>query len=432
MLKLKYILYYSILLTIVGEAVTLERLIQENLIKQPQIRVAIAKYEASKYSLEEAKAGYRPTVDVRGELGREETEIEYSFDGTHSLDERQVSLIGSYNLFEGYKTKHKIHEKEASIEVSRNRVLQTLNQMTSLMVKVYLEVLRKSELLQIEEQNYQNHLQTLEKVRLRLEAGDGYESDYRQTKARVKLAEGNRLIAKRAYLNAEINYRKFFRTLPRVESMIAPTVSLNLQESQLNEALKEAEEKSYDMQIQQAKTAVAKSLFAQEQSRDYPTLDIEVSHAWNNNVHGFEGRDRSSKVALVLNYNLYNGGADQAAKRRALKNSEAQEESLDEVKLNIEEELHLALMSYNILERQVELSQEQLHHLEGTRELYELEYQNSKRTIIDLLNIKQEYAYAKTEAINAHYDQLLAYYQFKQIKSELLEAFHLEDILEGL
>jgi len=432
MKKLKYILYCVFILTFMANALTLEEAIQKNIYDNPQIKVSIANYQASKYDLESADAGYKPTFDLRAETGRERTAIDYSFEGSRELNERQIALVGHYNLFEGYKTKHKVSEKSLALDVSKNQLVQKINKMSFFMVQVYLELLRKKALLEVEENNYQNHLETLEKVRLRLEAGDGYESDYRQTKARVKLAEGNRLIAKREYLNAQINYRRFLGALPNIDSLEQPTVFLQVNEDSIERKVLSAKEKNLNLKIQKSKVEISKSLYAQEKSKYYPTLDVEVSQAWNNNVHGFEGKDNSQKLALVLNYNFYNGGADQAMQLSALKRTEMQEGSLTDIEQSVEEELRISLMKYNLFKRQLELSSEQLTHLIGTRELYELEYQNSKRTIIDVLNIKQEYSYAKSQQINAQFDQLLAYYQFKSVMGELINEFHLEDILERL
>ena len=430
--KLKYILYYVLLLTYVGNALSLEEAIQKNIYNNPQIKVSIANYQASEYELDNANAGYKPTLDLRAETGRERTEIDYSFEGSRELNERQIALVGRYNLFEGYKTKHEVSEKHLALEVSKNQLLQKVNKISSFMLQVYLELLRRKALLEIESNNHQNHLETLEKVRLRLEAGDGYESDYRQTKARVKLAEGNKLIAKRQYLNAKINYRRFLGALPNVESLEQPIVFLKTNEALIENQVTSSKENNLNLKIQKSQVKISKSLYEQEKSKYYPTLDVEVSQAWNNNVHGFEGKDNSQKLALVLNYNFYNGGADQAMQLNALKRTEMQEGSLADIELSVEEELRISLMKYNLFNSQLELSAEQLTHLTGTRELYELEYQNAKRTIIDVLNIKQEYSYAKAQQVNAEFDQLLAYYQFKSVKGELISEFHLEDILEKL
>lgn len=432
MIRLKNILYCVILLMSVVDSKNLKELISKSIERQPEVQMALANYRASQYALEGAKSDFLPKVDVRAELGRENTEIDYSFSGTHRLTEHQVSVVGSYNLFDGYKTTHTVAEKKSAIQIAKNRVIEQINKSAMLMVKAYIELLRQKAILDIQELNYQNHLETLEKVRLRLQAGDGYESNYRQTKARVKLAEVNRLIAKRSYLNAEINYRKLFGEVSDIDSMEIPKVELFVQNSDMDKILTETQEQNIKLKIQEAKIGMAKSIYAEKSSSDYPRVDMELSQVWNRNVHGFKGEDKGSKIALVLNYNLYNGGADQLAKREALEKSLSQEESLNQTKLDIDEEMSLTLMKYNILKSQIELIQEQLHHLEGTKELYELEYQNSKRTIIDVLNIKQEYSYAKTQEINAKYDQLLAYYHFKEIKNELLGDLGIDSLIEDL
>ena len=430
--KLKYILYYVIIFTCVGMAVTLEELIQQNIYTNPQIKASIANYKISKYELEKVSSGYSPTLDITAEIGRERTKIDYGFEGHQILNEQQLALVGRYNLFEGYKTTYKLKEKESAIDIAKHQLFQKISKVTLFMTEVYLELLRKKALLEIEEENYQNHLQTLNKVRLRLEAGDGYESDYRQSNARLKLAEGNRLLAKRAYLNTQINYRRFLAKVPIIGTMERPMVSLNIRVSDIEKYMQMAKDKNFNLHIQKSQIEESKSLYQQEKSKYYPTIDVEISQSWNNNIHGVEGNDNSQKIVLLMNYNLYNGRADQASQLSALKRTEMQEGELDNINLDVEEELRLALMKYNLLERQLELGSEQLGYLKGTKELYELEYQYSKRTIIDVLNIKQEYSYAQAQKINAEYDQLLAYYQFKSIIGGLMDEFHLDEILEYL
>jgi adhesin transport system outer membrane protein len=145
--KLKYILYCVILLTSIGASITLEEVIQENINANPQIRVSLANYEASKYELTSANAGYNPTLDLRAETGKERTEVDYSFAGSRELNERQVALVGRYNLFEGYKTKHKVNEKRSELEVSKNQLLKKVNKISAFMVQVYLELLRRNSLV---------------------------------------------------------------------------------------------------------------------------------------------------------------------------------------------------------------------------------------------------------------------------------------------
>ena len=432
MKKLKNILYCSFIFSLLGSADSLKNILEESTYKHPQIKTSVANYQSLLYELEEAKAGYKPTLNFSAEYGKEKSKIGSSFKGSRQLNEKSSRLVGTYNLFEGFKTTHEIKEKESAVEVAKNKVFQKLNRISSLIIQCYLEVLRRKKLLDIENRNVENHLETLEKVKLRLKAGDGYESDLRQTKARVKLAQINNLIVKRQYKNARINYQRVVRTVPTPSSMSTPIITFEASENQIESLIQKAQKKNHVAQIQSHKIEVAKSIYQQQRSKNYPTLDIEVSKTWSENVHGFEGKDESSKVALMLNYNFYNGGADKASQLSALHKSEMSIYELDDVKLEIEERIRISLMKYSMFQSQEELLVEQLFFLKGTRELYEIEYQHNRRTIIDLLNIKQEYNYAQSQKTNVHYDKIVAYYQFKSAMGSLVEEFHLDDVLERL
>ena len=429
MKKLKNILYCSILFSCFGTANSLEDVLNKNIYTNPQIKASIENYKASLYALEQANSGYKPSLNFSAEYGKEKTKIASNIQSSHKLNEKQSRIVGSYNLFEGFKTTHEIEEKKSAIEVAKNQVFQKINKISSLIIQVYVEVLRTTELLEIEKKNVANHLETLDKVKLRLEAGDGYESNLRQTKARVKLAQANQLIIKRRYKNSEINYRRFMGTLPISSSMSTPFITFTVEENQIEKLIKKAQKENYNIKIQTSEVTITKSVHQQQQSKFYPTIDLEVSQIWSNNVHGFRGRDDSSKVALVLNYNFYNGGADRASERSALHKSEMSNYSLDDLKLTIEEQIRISLMKYTMLQSQEELINEQLKHLRGTQELYELEYQNNKRTIIDVLNIKQEYTYAQTQKIHLYYDKILAYYEFQSTMGNLVEEFNLDNTL---
>ncbi|MCH9740714.1 MAG: TolC family protein [Epsilonproteobacteria bacterium] len=429
MYKIKLGLYFHILLLSILSADSLEEVLKNSVQHHPKTKVALENYKASMYEFKKSNANYQPTLDISAEMGREHTEIASSFKGAKALNERQLRVVGNYNLFDGFSTTYKSDEKQFAVQVAKNRAYQTINQVAFLTIQAYLDVLRRKELLDIESKSLDNHLETLEKVKIRLQSGDGYESDYRQTRARVKLAEVNKLMVEKQYTHAQIHYRQFIQSVPNVTAMSSPLVSLDTNISKIEVLTEKIKKDNLQIKGKVLETQMAKSIYQQEQSAYYPTVDLELSQSWNNNVHGFEGQDDSYKLALIMNYNLYSGGANRASELSALQKIKMSEGSLDDVKLTVEENLQLSLMKYNILKEQLVLLNQQLEHLLETKKLYELEYQNSKRTVIDVLNIKQEFSYAQTQKTNAHYDQLLAYYQFKYVMGTLVQEFNLEGII---
>lgn len=428
-MSIKIILSLSIVGLTLGYGESLNDTVQEAISKNPQIQEASLNLKASMHELEVAEAGYKPTLDVRAEEGRERTNSPANERELKIYNEEQVSIVGKYNLFAGFETRYKISEKSESVELAKNQLNEKANKIALLTTQVYLDVLRKKELFEITHTNYQLHLDTLNKVTTRVRAGDGYESDVKQTESRVDLARLNSIIAKKNYEQSQINYRRLLLDIPNVENMNKPIISyeedLKMQKTSSDDEIKKAHNQNFQIKIEESKNKISDYLFKQQESKYYPTVDLEVSKNYNDNIYGIKGRDDSSKIAVVLNYNIYNGGADKASKLAALKRHEMTLKSKEDTKLTTEESLRISLLQYNILTTQTTLLESQLKHLERTIELYDKEYQNSKRTIIDVLNVKQEYNYAKSQEVNTVYDKLLTYYQFKSVMGDLLREYNL-------
>lgn len=426
-MSVKIILTLSLLVLTTGYGESLSKTVKEAISKNPQIEEAILNLKAAEHDLEVVKSGYKPTLDVRAEKGRERTNSPANERELRIYNEKQISIVGKYNLFAGFETEYKISEKSEAVVLAKNQLNEKADKIALLTTQVYLDILRKKELFEIAKTNYQLHLDTLDKVKARVRNGDGYESDVKQTEARVDLAKLNTLITQKNYEQSQINYQRLLLRTPNVESMIKPTISngedLKMQHISFDDELKKAHAQNFQIQIEESKDKISNYLFKQQESKYYPTVDLEVSKNYNDNTYGIKGSDDSSKIAVVMNYNIYNGGADEASKLASLKRHEMTLKSKEDTKLTIQESLGTILLQYNILREQSALLDKQIEHLTRTVYLYDNEYRNSKRTIIDVLNVKQEYNSAKSQKVNAFYDKLLAYYQFKSLKGDLLKEY---------
>lgn len=410
-----------------GESLT--DVIQKSVYNNPQVRASIENYRASLHELDSARAGYKPTLDISAEVGKEHTETPGNLHQSKDLREQQTMIVGKYNLFEGFKTSYEVEEKQNAVELAKNKVFEKVNAISMLITQIYIDLLRKKELLEIAKRNVELHLETIDKVKKRLKLGAGYESELHQTQSRVDLAKTSQIIAEKNYEISKINYRRFIGSPPKVSSFSKP-LSSSLHNMNIEVLLQDAKTDNFNIKIKESEVQVAKLVHKQQRSKYYPTLDLEVSQTWNDNVHGVEGKDDSYKAALVLNYNLYNGGSDRASELSALRKFDMNERGLDDIKLTVEEQVRIGLMKYSILEQQLLSINQQLVDLNKTKTLYEKEYENNKRTIVDLLNIKQEYNDAKSQQVNADYDKLQTYFQIKAALGDLISEFNLLDILD--
>lgn len=437
-MKLKTVLCLNILVVSMGYGESLDDLVKGAILKNPQVMESYYNYQVSEEELKVVEARKYPTLDLTHEEGRERTRTPANEGNRKFFNERQTSLVGRYTVFDGFERENTILEKQETRDLAKTQLDEKTNNIAFLVTQVYLDVLRKKALLERATKNYELHQETFTIVSARVAGGAGYDSDVNQTKARVDLAETNKVIAEKNYQLSQINYERFMLNPPNINAFEAPKLDLNALEhmksldNNMDEILEIANQKSFKVKIEESKNKIAKHVFQQQDKYYLPTVELVASISKNKNVYGIEGLDKGSKIALVMNYNLYNGGADEALKVAALKRHAMSLESTTESKLVTKENLQITSMQFKMLTQQLQLVASQLKTLKRTSELYEMEYDNNIRSIIDVLNVKQEYNYAESQEINMEYDRLLSYYQFKYTMGELLEEFKLFSLISEL
>jgi len=427
-------------LVISANSKTLKDLAKEVIVLNPEVNEALEHYRVSLKELKKAKAGHYPTIEVSGEVGKEYTESPGSFlsDSTNVMKadtdnlglDIPVVVVGRLNLFSGFRIQNLIKEKERAIESASNRLFEKATKITNSIVQSYLDILRKKELLKISDDNIKIHKDILNKVERRLLAGVGYESEQHHTKSRLNLAQLNKIIASKKYQNAIIKYKKAIYNLPYSYKDIdfeLDNLTLKDEDIQLNRA----KENNFNIKSKRVEIDVAKHIYKQQKSKYYPTIDLEVSRIWNENIYGLEYIDSSYKAAIVFKWNLYNGGADEASRVSSLYNIHKNIENLDNEKLMLEEKVKMLLLEYKLLQEQYKVIDMQLANIKKTKELYEKEFQNNKRTLVDLLNIRQDYNNAMKQKIDTKYDRLQILFNIKASTGDIVKYFELEELLNS-
>jgi len=122
----------------------------------------------------------------------------------------------------------------------------------------------------------------------------------------------------------------------------------------LKEALEKAAKNNPSILVANHDKEVAKEALGYAKRNNYPTLDVELAATRYNNKNGadVDSRDEDYSAMLVMNYNLYNGGKDQAEKlkyKSLQKFEDAHKQRLEE---ELKESLDLAWNSYEMLNEQ--------------------------------------------------------------------------------
>eukprot|EP01030_Chromulinospumella_sphaerica_P034727 gene34727-biopygen22914 len=180
--------------------------------------------------------------------------------------------------------------------------------------RAYLDVQRYRELIELAKQNYANHSDVYERLETRVKAGVGRRVDLEQAAGRLALAESNWLTEASNLHDVTARYQRLIGEMPPQSLDAVPNLTpfLPPRENYVGNTVHGNPEFLSAVSNIRAYRADA----ALKKAANYPTLELRASQSVETNRSAVSGDYRDSALQLVLNYNLYRGGADKARIRQ--------------------------------------------------------------------------------------------------------------------
>ncbi len=397
-------------------ALTLPEAVEQTLATNPQMQKNVSDYIAIENDLDIAKSGWRPTLDFRGAVGEEHTEKikgntpNPALNQDEDLTRKELGLVANQNLFEGFGTQADIKEQTARVNASRYGAMQEANTLGLRTTEVYLQVIRQKKILDLLLSNVKTHERIYKMIKQKTESGLSRRSDLEQTRGRLALAYANYISQQNNYQDAMTNFERVYGSV--VSSIDMSTPELPLLPAADVEGLKEVASKySPTLIIQQSNIQTQESRLEKDKKGFYPSLDLEFSAEWNEDLDGQKGEDESYQAMLRLNYNLYGGGNDESTRVKNLQLVTSEKEAYNEQQRAVYEKIRLAYTADRILANQIRCLEVHTKQTRQTADSYAKEYQLGRRTLLDLLNTELEFNNAQQSVTNAVYDRLFARYR---------------------
>ncbi|GGB83020.1 channel protein TolC [Marinobacterium zhoushanense] len=411
-----------------ASAATVQQVVADNLAENPDVARAIEAYRAVVKEVDQAKAGYYPTVDATLGYGYEWTDKDQGVQDVE-LNRREAHLNINQMLFDGFATPSEVKRQRARMASAEAEATDTAENYALQASRAYLELLRRDQLVKLAKETLYNHVKIYDQIKRRSESGLGTLASIQQAEGRLALAEVNTLAAENNLLDAQANYQRVVGQEPPAELEQLMDDALPMPGS-FEEALTNANENhpvvgiaQYDVEATYAQRDAAKS-------RMYPRLDLEIERRWDENLDGVEGDDEDLTAMLRLRYNLFNGGADKARIRQTeYQIGEAQQVQRDSMR-QIKQSLELSWNAYEILGRQIEHLQQHVNSSEQTRNSYQKQFDIGQRSLLDLLDTENEVFTAKNQLAEAQLDQQIAKLRILNGMGSLLSAMNIQLPLE--
>lgn len=405
-----------------GSATSIQETVLLSLESNPEIDIVKTNRRAVDQELRQARAGYLPSVDLRGALGPEwsDNNTTRARDGsdTRFRTEAQISL--SQMLFDGFATQSEVERQRARVDSAAHRVEEAAEFTALNAIEAHLDILRNQEIVRLNEANIAQHDRILNQVKDLESAGRGDIADVRQTEARVARAYDTLAVSRGALADAIARYQRVVGDRPgELEDVEAPISALP---PSPEDAASLASVNSPTVLIAAADVDVSAAEIRASRAGFYPRFDVEVGSNINRNIDGARGRDNDVSGMLVMRYNLYRGGADMALEREAFHRSNEARASLANARRLAEQE---ARFSYNALETARERTAAVTAKVEAqrrTRDAYASQFEIGQRQLLDLLDAENELFLDRVELVTAVYTERFATYRVLAVVGELLET----------
>lgn len=387
------------LVTLAGpaSAKTIKEAAERAVNTHPEVGQARFNKRAIEQELRGARAGYLPSIDVRGAIGHEWRNDAVTRARPRGANESGWIDMNRYEagvslrqlIFDGFGTDSEVNRQYYRATTAQHKTADTAQVLALRAIEAYLEVQRTQRILDIVNQSLKVHQDILARVQARARGGRGPQSDVDQAQARVSDAQGRVANAKKSYGDAVALYIQAVGEPPDAltdtstpEGELPPSV-----DDAINQAMENApaiRAASSDLRVAHAAQGVADSRF-------FPVVTAEADYSWTNSTDiALRGQSQRFTALLVGRWNIYRGGADLARKRESSARVFEARETLERSRREVAQQTRV---SWNAVqssrERRMAL-QQQIAANERVRIAYSQQFDRGRRTLLDLLDIQNE------------------------------------------
>jgi outer membrane protein, adhesin transport system len=392
----------------VASNAALKQAVEKAIASNPELNARLNALRASGAAIDIAKGGWLPKIDLTAEAGTSRDRITSRTPQDESLSRTGVSLNLTQVLWDARLISSEInragHERGA-------RWFEWLDATESTAVeaaRAHFDVLRFRSLLTLSQENLSYHRTLGNQINSRVTAGVARGVDMEQVTARTALAETN-VVTEAANLNdVTARYLRIVGERPPERIGKPAAMSSGMPATELD-AVRDA------LQNNPAVSAAIENLRATRAANDgrkgalwQPRVEARLRAGGGRNFDGSLDQKREASAELNLNWNLFNGGSDQARVRQT---AALLDQAADLRDKTCRDTRQVASIAFNEMQRyaeQVQMFNRNVEAIERAREAYRQQFDIGQRSLLDLLNTENELFSAKRARANAEHDMLIA------------------------
>lgn len=405
-----------------AQTASLEESIEKAILTNPEVRVMFHDFQSALEGKNVKFGELLPEVTAQAWTGRE-WRGSSAEGGSANWNRNGYSLQLRQLLFDGFSTYNDVKQLGFEKLSTYFELLATVDSLAAQAAEAYLDVQRYREMEDLAKENYGLHKHTLSQLQDRQASGVGRGVDLEQAHGRVALAQTN-LMTESGNLNDVIQrYRRVVGELPPETLQGAPEVGdkVSAELDKVHSVIKG----SPTVLSKQALVQAADAGVSSAKGNHAPTLEFRASTGRDKSQPNYRDA-RASRAELVLSYNLFRGGSDQARVRQTKAQSYAAKDVRDYTCRNVQQDLSVAWNNIQRIRSQIPYLQEHEQATSRVRIAYMQQFQIGERSLLDVLDTENELFDSRRALTNALYDLKQAEYRWLALAHELIPAVYLD------
>lgn len=384
---------------------------QKAIANNPEVTARFNALRASANEVDVARGGYLPQVNLSADAGRAYNRYDSRTpDEGRSFNKSGVALSVNQVLWDGAAVRTEV-ERLGHARLTRYFEFLSASEDTALeAARAYIDVQRYRRLVSLAEDNYVQHKYVFDQLASKVKAGVGRGVDSEQANARLALADSNLTTEIANLHDVASRYLRVVGESPAPQlAALGPGVLDRGVPASNADAVARALAGNTAVSAAIENLRSVESQAAGRKSAFQPKVEARARAAGGNNLDGNLDQSRNAAAEIVLNWNLYNGGSDQARVRQYADLINQAADQRDKACRDVRQTVAIAHNDIRKLQDQLAALDRNVLAIEKARDAYRQQFDIGQRSLLDLLNAENELYTAKRAYANAEGDLQLAY-----------------------
>ncbi|MEY8877447.1 MAG: TolC family outer membrane protein [Leptothrix sp. (in: b-proteobacteria)] len=396
---------------------------QRAITTNPEVNARLNAFRASVDEVDVAKGGFYPRLDLGGELSRTRDRFEAPRPSL-SVPSTSAALTATQLLWDGLGTSSQVQRLDHSRLVRYFEFIDSSEQIALESTRAHADVVRARRLVKLAEDNYVQHRQVFDQIQSRVKAGVGRGVDQEQVAARLALAESNLATESTNLHDVTERYRRIVGLIPQDGLTLDSTLDRGLPPTAA-ETLAQTAKRNASVAAAIENLRAAQSQVKERDSSYQPRVEARVRAGLGNNMDRNLGQKSETSAGIFLNWNLFNGGSDQARTRQSTNLLTQAMDNRDKACRDTRQTAAIAFNDVRNLTDQVAYLDRNVSASKNTRDAYRQQFDIGQRSLLDVLNSENELFVARRALANAESDLLIAKARTHAASSSLVQVLGL-------